>query len=369
MKGFHLVQALAAGFVVLLVREPLMSASLPAEWERTLEAARKEGIVVVSIPASAELRKGIEDVFPKRYGVKVELFPARGAQGVQRIQQEYKAGVRYFDVHMGGTDSFVSSLLVEGLLEDLEPFLILPEVRDPKNWWGGHIWVDKAKKYIYCFQAYLTDAGWYNTTMMKPEELRSYDDMLSPKWKGKIGFLDPRTPGAGDATWAFMWKVKGEEFLKKLVAQNLVLGRDQRILAENVAKGTLAFVIGLTHYTFLPFIKAGLPVKPLPPLKEGSYATGGSGSVGVVKNAPHPNGSRLFINWLLTKEGQEIFTRTMGQGTRRLDVDTQWLKEFGIVASKDGMTIEQYYDWETQSEEKIFSVRRPAASVAHRLLD
>lgn len=364
-----MVQSLIAGIAVLIAREPLMSASLPAEWERTLEAARKEATVVVSIPASAELRKGIEDVFPKRYGIKVELFPARGAQGVQRIQQESKVGVRYFDIHIGGTDSFVSSLLTDGLLEPFEPFLILPEVKDPKSWWGGHIWVDKTKKYIYSFQAYLTDAGWYNTTVLKPEELRSYDDMLNPKWRGKIGFLDPRTPGAGDATWAFLWQIKGEGFLKKLVEQKLVLGRDQRVLAENVAKGTLAFVIGLTHYTFLPFVKAGLPVKPLPLLKEGSYATGGSGNVGVVKNAPHPSASKVFVNWLLTREGQEIFGRAMGQGTRRVDVDTQWLKEFGVTVSKDGMTVEQYYDWETQSEEKILSVRRPAASVAHRLLD
>jgi iron(III) transport system substrate-binding protein len=373
-SGYSLTVLGTAGFFLLsllpsVTAQSSKASSPQAEWDRTLEAAKKEGIVVVSIPASAELRKGIEDVFPRRYGIKLELFPARGAQGVQRIAQEFKAGVRYFDVHIGGTASTISGLLVEGMLEPVEPLFVLPEVRNPKNWWGGHIWADKANQYIYSFQAYLTDAVWYNTTMMKPEEIKSYDDMLHPKWKGKIGFLDPRTPGAGDATWAFMWEVKGEDFLKKLVAQNLVLGRDQRLLAENVAKGRLAFVLGLTHYTFLPFIKAGLPVKSLPPLKEGAYATAGSGNLTVIKNAPHPNASRVFVNWLLAREGQEIFGKTMGQGSRRLDVDTQWLKEFGVIASKDGMTLEEYYKWEGQSEEKISSVRNPALAVAQKLLE
>ena len=120
----------------------------------------------------------------------------------------------------------------DGVLEPISPWLILPEVREPKNWWGGHMWVDRDQTYIYSFQAYLTDSIWYNSTMVTPEEIPSYNDLLQPKWPGKIGFLDPRTPGAGDSTWALLWMVKGEEYLKKLVAQKLFISRDQRVLAE-----------------------------------------------------------------------------------------------------------------------------------------
>ena len=340
-----------------------------AQWDKTVEAAKKEGKVVVSLPASAELRKMTEEVFKQRYGIEVEVVTGRGAAIIRRIADESKAGIRYFDIHIGGSSSLVTGLLAEGILEPIEPWLILPEVKDAKNWWGGHMWVDHGSRYIYAFQAYLTESMWYNSNLLRPEEARSYDDFLNPKWKGKIGYLDPRTPGAGDSNWSYMWMVKGEDYLKKLAAHNLFIGRDQRVLAENLAKGKIALVIGLTHYTFLPFIRAGLPVKPLPSPKEGTYGTAGSGNLSIVKNPPHPNATKVFVNWLLGKEGQEVFTKAIGQATRRLDVDTQWLKDFGVLPAKDHMTLRQFLEAENQSEEKLEKVREPALKVASRLLD
>jgi hypothetical protein len=62
----------------------------------------------------------------------------------------------------------------------------------------------------------------------------------------------------------------------------MFLSRDQRQLADSLAKGRIALNIGLTYYTFLPFIKAGLPVKPLPDMKEGTYTSCGSSALSVV---------------------------------------------------------------------------------------
>ena len=163
--------------------------------------------------------------------------------------------------------------------------------------------------------------------------------------------------------------IKGEEYLKKLAGQKLALSRDQRVLAEILAKGKVALVAGLTYYSLSPFLKAGLPVKPLPTPREGLYASGGSGHLTIMKNPPHPNGTKVFVNWLLSKEGQEIFSKAIGQGTRRLDVDTKWLQEFGVLAAKDGLTLEQYYRLENQSEEKVHKLRQPGAALARRLLD
>jgi ABC-type Fe3+ transport system substrate-binding protein len=149
----------------------------------------------------------------------------------------------------------------------------------------------------------------------------------------------------------------------------MFIGRDQRQLAENLAKGKLALVVGLTYYSFLPFLKAGLPVKPLPNPRDEVYISGGSGNLTIIKGAPHPNATKVFVNWILGKEGQEIFSRTMGQGTRRLDVDTQWLKEFGVIAAKDSLTPDQYPKLENQSEDKVVKVREPAAEFARKILD
>ena len=339
-----------------------------ADWDMLVDAAKKEGKVTVSIPASAEMRKQLEDQFKKRYGVEVEVFTGRGSAAVRRMADEFKAGVRHFDLHIGGSSSIVSGMLDEGILDPIEPWLALPEVKDPKQWWGGHLWVDNAKRFIYTFQAYLSEVIWYNSELVKPNEIRSLDDFLNPKWKGKIGYLDPRTPGAGDSTWAFMWRVKGEDYLKKLVAQDLYLGRDQRQLAESLAKGRVAVMIGLSYYSYLPFLKAGLPIKTLPTLKEGNYGTGGSGNLAIIKAPAHPNSTKVFVNWLLGREGQEVVSRALGQATRRLDVDTRFLRESGTIAAKDVMPVNDFLQIENQSEEKLDKVREPAAKVAHALL-
>ncbi len=340
------------------------------DWRNSIEAAQKEGKVVVSVPASAELRQALEEGFKRQFpGITQELFPARGASNINRILEEDRAGVRYFDVHIGGTSSIITGLLEADQLEPLAPWMILPEVKKPGNWWGSHIWADKSGKYIYMFLAYLTETLWYNTNELRPEEVKSYDDLLKPKLKGKIVILDPRTAGSGESTWSFLWKIKGEEYLRKLVRQDLIPGRNQRQLAESLANGKAALSIGLSYYSFSPFLKAGLPVKPLPAPKEGIYASSGSGNVVALKKAPHPNAAKVFFNWLLSREGQEVFSNAMGQPTRHLDVDTAWTKQFGHIAAKDVLTPKRFLELENQSEEVIKTVRIPAAALARKLLD
>ena len=58
----------------------------------------------------------------------------------------------------------------------------------------------------------------------------------------------------------------------------------------------------------------------------------------------------------------------MGVGSRRLDIDTKWLREFGVIAAKDFLTLEQYHKYENQSEEKVYKIREPGAAAARRLL-
>jgi iron(III) transport system substrate-binding protein len=338
-----------------------------AEWEKTVESAKKEAKLVAAIPASADLRKSISEIFPKRFpGIELELTNARGPSNASKIAAEHAAGVRYYDLLISGTAT-PFNLLNAGILDPVEPFLILPEVKDPKRWFGGHIWLDNAKRFLYAFQAYQSDNLWYNSTVTKPEDIRSYDDLLNPKWKGKIGILDPRSPGAGTATWAFFLKIKGEEFLRKLAAQDMLLSRDQRQLGDSLAKGNIALTIGLSYYSLAPFLKAGLPIKPLPEAKEGTYTSCGSGALSIVKNTPHPHATKVFINWLLSKEGQEVYGRAMGQATRRLDVETKWLTEHGSRASKDFLTVEENNWLENYGEETINNYWARSTIIANEL--
>ena len=337
------------------------------EWDKTVEAANKEGKIVAGIPASAELRKTLGDAFKARFpAIELEITNARGPSNAGKIAAEHAAGVRYYDILISGTQT-PFNLLNAGILDPAEALLMTPEVKDPKRWFGGHMWLDNARRNVYMFQSYTSENLWHNTTLAKPEELRSYDDLLAPKWKGKIGILDPRTGGGGSATWAYFLKIKGEEFLKKLAAQDMLLSRDQRQLGDSLAKGKVNVTIGLTYYSLSPFLKAGLPIKPLPEMKEGTYISCGSGALSVIKNSPHPNATKVFVNWLLSKEGQEVYGKAMGQATRRLDVDTKWLLEYGTRSSKDFFSVEESIRRENYSEDTVNNYWAKANKLANEV--
>jgi ABC-type Fe3+ transport system substrate-binding protein len=369
-KRARIIWAVLALFLAGSIGDALAQLDWKKEWEKTLQEAKREGKIVAGIPARAELRKQLELTFKPKFGIDVELMTARGPQNASRIASEYKAGVKYFDVFIGGSGTY-ESLVHDGMAEVFEPNLILPEVREEKYWWGGHIWEDNVKtnRFLYSF---IADAGtggfWYNTDLAKPDEIRSLDDFLNPKWKGKIGFLDPRTPGSGQSIWSFLWDVKGEDYLRKLVQQDLFVSRDQRQLADALAKGRLAIGLGVSFYTLEGFLVANLPIKELPKLKEGAPSSNGSGVIGIVKNPPHPYAAKVFVNWLLSKEGQELYTKVMHQATRRLDVDTKWLQQHGVRAAKDVMSLEEYHRVRNHLEDKYTRVRLPAAKFAEQIL-
>lgn len=358
--------------LLLLPSHPLFGAEAkrPAEWEKTVEAAKKEGKIVIAVPPAVELRKELEAVLKQKLGLEAELVPNPGPKNASRIAAEKKAGVSYFDALIVGTGTALS-LAHDGLLEPVENFWILPEVKDPKQWWGGHIWEDNlsTNRFLYSFLADVsTHSIWYNATLAKPQELRSMDDYLNPKWKGRIGFSDPRVPSSGQSIWSFIWEQKGEEFLKKLAHQELFLTRDLRQLADAVAKGKVALAFGLGRSQTEPFVKAGLPLKPAPSPKEGLPASNSFGVVGIVKDPPHINATKVFINWFLSREGQDWYGRVMQNGTRRLDVDTHWLKALGVDAAKDALSVQEYHRVRNHLEDKYTKVRVPAGKFAEMIL-
>ncbi|MGH7770140.1 MAG: ABC transporter substrate-binding protein [Candidatus Binatia bacterium] len=341
-----------------------------SDFEKTVAAAKKEGKVVVGIPPSADLRKQLEAAFKEKFAIDIELVTAPGPANANRIASEQKAGVQYFDALICGTGTAIP-LVKEGMLEPIEPNLILSEVKDPKNWWGGHIWEDNlsTKRFLYSFLAEVGTGGlWHNPNLAKAEELRSFNDLLGSKWKGKIGLSDPRVPGSGQSLWSFLWEIKGEDYLKKLVQQDLFVSRDLRQIGDALAKGKLAISIGVGHSQYEPFLKSGLPVKQLPTPAEGLPASNGFGVVGIVKNPPHPNAMKVFINWFLSKDGQDFYGKVMKAATRRLDVETKWLLEYGTHAAKDSLTLDEYNRVRNHLEDKYTKVRAPAGKFAEQVL-
>lgn len=371
MKKSLMVALAAIGIAVLNCAGTMAAeAKRPADWDKAIEDAKKEGKIVLAIPPATELRTALEPLLKQKFGLEAELVSAPGPKNASRIAAEKKAAVNYFDAIICGTGT-AAGLTHDGMLEPIESFWILPEVKDPKQWWAGHVWEDNVSthKFLYSFLADVsTHSTWYNTTLAKPQELRSFEDYLNPKWKGRIGFSDPRVPSSGQSIWSFMWEHRGEEFLKKLVAQDLFLTRDLRQLADALAKGKVALAFGLGRSQTEPFIKAGLPIKPAPVTKEGLPASNSFGVLGVIKDPPHPNATKVFINWFLGRDGQDWYSRIMQNGTRRLDVNTKWLKELGISAAKDALTVEEYHRVRNHLEDKYTNIRVPAGKFAETIL-
>jgi iron(III) transport system substrate-binding protein len=358
-------------FVIILiaaVSSPLdvHAAEAGSEWQQLVNAARKEAKVVIGAPPGSDFRNQVQAVMRKRFDLDAEFVQAPGPSLMSKIVAEKKAGAVSVDAFLIGPCTG-NALLKGDLFEPLTSAMILPEVKDSDKWFGGHLWADNQTggNMLYSFVAQMTPSIYYNTQSVMPQDVRTYNDLLDPKWKGKIGMRDPRVPGGGLAMWAFLLDLKGEEYVKKLAQQEMFVSRNARQIADSLAKGKLLLTIGVGYRDFDPFLDANLPVKHLPTLKEGTYVSGGNGIVGIIKGAPHPNAARVFFNWLLSREGQELHGRFAQQPTRRLDVDTRGLDG---QAAKDVLTLEEFKRFQNFTEDKCNNSWIPGAKLAEAVL-
>ena len=344
----------------------LHAADAGADWQRVVAAAKQEGKIVIGAPPGSDFRNEAQAMLKKRFDLDSEFVQAPGPNLMSKIVAEKQAGAVTVDAFLIGPCTG-NSLLKSDLFEPLAPAMILPEVKDPTKWFGGHLWADNqtGKNMLYSFVAQMTPSIYYNTNLVKPQDIRSYSDLLDGKWKGKIGLRDPRVPGGGLAMWAFLLDTKGEEFVRKLAQQDMFISRNARQIADSLAKGGLALTIGVGYRDFDPFLDANLPVKHLPTLKEGTYVSGGNGIFGIIKGAPHPNAAKVFFNWLLSRDGQELHGRTAQQPTRRLDVDTKGLDG---QAAKDVLSLEEFRRFQNFTEDKCNNSWLPGAKLAEAVL-
>jgi hypothetical protein len=106
-------------------------AKRPAEWDKVVEEGKKEGKIVLAITPATELRTALEPLLKQKFGLEAELDSAPGPKNASRIAAEKKAGVNYFDAIICGTGT-AAGLTHDGMLEPMESFWILPEVKDAK---------------------------------------------------------------------------------------------------------------------------------------------------------------------------------------------------------------------------------------------
>lgn len=299
------------------------------EWENTLAAAKKEGSIDIYALWRPPTRAGLAEAFRGKFDINLEFTPfGRGTEMVAKIKAEQRNGLYMADIFGAGTGTIINMMKPEGLLGPIEPFLILPEVTNPKVWAGGNFpFLDKEKQLIGMISN-IQRAIPYNTEKIKKGEITSYKDLLKPEYKGKIVMDDPTVSGAANGYLAFMalniWNVgEVKEFLKQLIVkQEVVFQRDRRVFVESVARGKFAIGFGASGDVLAEFQSAGAPLD-VAFVKEGTRASSMSGIIGVPTKIAHPNAAKVFTNWLLTKEGQTIFARSFASASQRVDVSTE----------------------------------------------
>lgn len=308
-------------------------------WNATLAEAKKEGKVVVYSTSGSEVRIAFNRVFTQKYGIDLDMVVAKGAEVSNKVLSERRAGLYMTDVYVGGSTTIITTLKPAGSLDPILPALILPEVTDPKAWWQNRIpiTVDREKKYILMYSATMNmKVIVSNGDLVKDGEITSYYDILQPKWKGKIALMDPITAGRGLKWFGSLIASNSLniDYMRQLASQEPLITRDDRLPVDWIARGRYLVGIALAVDPIKEFREAGFN------LRESSFKEDvprveapGGGNISLMNKAPHPAAARVFINWMLSKEGQTVWSRATGYQSARIDVPTDHLAPYNLRVS------------------------------------
>jgi iron(III) transport system substrate-binding protein len=296
-------------------------ANWKTDWETTLGAAEKEGQLVIYGPRGRDQEVLYSEIFPRTFPkIRVHYTPGRLSQQISRLMAEQRAGVRQVDLLMGGTHVILGTFKDKGLLQPIRSLLVLPEVLDPSSWYKGKLlFADSEEKFIAMFRAVPYAAACINTHLVKAGDLKGYTDLLSPRWKGKIASQDFSSGSARNQMYViYVRDDLGPTFLKRLFGeQDVTFSRNVVQLGDWVAQGKFPIVLGGVDCPDLAL--KGLPVKQV--FLEGLTAVGaGNDPASMLANAPHPNASKVFLNWLLSRDGQMAFQKLTKENSLRVDI-------------------------------------------------
>ncbi|HEX2226641.1 MAG TPA: extracellular solute-binding protein [Candidatus Binatia bacterium] len=281
------------------------NAAWQAEWEKTLAAAKKEGQVTIYISGYEAILPDFAKAYPE---IKINAVTGRGNQLGQRLLAERRADKYIADVVSAGANPNYQQFYLAKALDPIRPALILPEVTDPTKWYlKKHQYSEPEAQFVFNYVGSATYGSIsYNTNLVDVKEFKSYWDLLHPQWKGKIAARDIREagPGAGNTRFFYYQPELGSAFIKKLFGEmNITLFRDFRQGPDWLATGKYA----ICFFCDVDLLKRqGLPVEAFGPkaFKEGGGLVQQFGTVALVNRAPHPNAAKIFINWLLSRNGQ-----------------------------------------------------------------
>src|SRR5258706_1268497 len=256
-----------------------------------LPAGKKEGSLMLYPSFAEKDLPPLTAAFEKRYGIKLNVWRSASEKVLQRAVIETGAGRHEFDaVHTSALE--MEALYREKILQPVAPAhgveLLAGAVRPHRAWTATYLsfWVQA-----------------YNTRMMKEPELpRTWQDLLDPRWKGKLG-IEARLPEWYATIAMDMGEEQGIRFFRELVAKNGISVRGGHTLLNNlVIAGDVPLALTMYQYIVEGSKRKGAPVDwfVLEP------AVARMSGVGIARNTSHPNAALLFYEFMLSTEAQQL---------------------------------------------------------------
>lgn len=281
-------------FLMLMVLLGILAPKYSAAQNIDIEAAKKEGKVIVYAAVPPQTMKVINEPFEKKYGIKVEYWRASTTGILERALNEWRVGTAPFDV-IEGNKGPQYILKAEGIFTKFQP--------------------PSASKYPKQFlEADQLITPWrfnpisilYNTAMVKKEVApKSVQELLLPKWKGKITIPDPARHTTTAQFLSDLDKydgVKWREFARSLAQQQPFFVESFAPIVNTVIKGEAA--LGLTYLKYVGQYKG-----PIDYVRLNKYLADVN-YLGVSRKAPHSNAARLYVEYICSLEGQKAMAET-----------------------------------------------------------
>jgi len=290
MKNFA-AGSMVAGLAVLvavLAGAP-GSASAQSDWDKVVAEAKKEGKVVIYNGTNFKIVRQLGDVFQNEYGITVEVLDGRASEIRERIRTEQAAGRAIGDLIYSGATS-ITLQAAEGAFKPHGGVPLGKNLAEPFTDNGTFLPANAGNFALLI-----------NTNLVK-EDIKSWKFLEDPKWSGKILSDDPRALGGGQVWFEVTYRTLGRDFHEKVAAHKPVISRVWAESNRRIARGEFPIYLpfNVSEYQTLK----GLPVKVIIPDEGIPFVPFGSA---LLKDAPHPNAARLFMNFMLDPAQQLKF--------------------------------------------------------------
>jgi iron(III) transport system substrate-binding protein len=299
------------------------AAGAASDWNAIVAAAKQEGTVVLSTHAGSGYEKYVVAVKQALPDLKVEATTIKASDFAPRVIVEQQNGQFLWDVHMGPSSNMFTVVAPANGLEPIKPFLanLSADVRDDSKWAGGfELFTDANNPQTFISQLSANPGIFVNKDIL-PESVATPEDLMNPKLKGQIAVYDPTNSNAGAFALADIASKKGDDFLKSLLTdQQVQYVSTSRQITDWIAQGRYPVCMGVdqTQLADLQSQGVGKNVEAITSFGTTVLASG----VDVLKNPPHPNATRVYLNWALSQAGQEAWATlsAVWATSRRLDV-------------------------------------------------